>query len=284
MFAVGGKEEEVLICLQQEDRRIQRKDGGGENLPIGFEVLKVSSSRKLKKQKNTQSHVLLKAWKSHPSRRPAGGGEPPQPGAVRGGAGGQLRLHGLPQRDAEGHSGPRALRGAAHHLPAGRHWTLPAATLLPFPRQAQVGGTGKSQNATHKPSPPQPLEHAFHLHRELREDLPSPSAFQCFLPQPTVVTTVHLRRASGLSPPKHTGQSGDRSIDQDSFDPNLIGRVLFLSGRSSRCLRHSAMRGRHHQDASVQRAGKPRVQPQSHLLQEIPRHTHLYRGTHTHTY
>lgn len=44
MFEVRGKEEEMLICLQQEDRRIQRKDGGGENLPIGFEVLKVSSS------------------------------------------------------------------------------------------------------------------------------------------------------------------------------------------------------------------------------------------------
>uniref|UniRef100_A0A3B4VFM8 Calpain-5-like n=1 Tax=Seriola dumerili TaxID=41447 RepID=A0A3B4VFM8_SERDU len=45
MFEVGGKEEEVLICLQQEDRRIQRKDGGGENLPIGFEVLKVEVNR-----------------------------------------------------------------------------------------------------------------------------------------------------------------------------------------------------------------------------------------------
>ncbi len=44
MFEVRDKEEEVLICLQQEDRRIQRKDGGGENLPIGFEVLKVSGS------------------------------------------------------------------------------------------------------------------------------------------------------------------------------------------------------------------------------------------------
>lgn len=43
MFEMRGKEKEVLICLQQEDRRIQRKDGGGENLPIGFEVLKVSS-------------------------------------------------------------------------------------------------------------------------------------------------------------------------------------------------------------------------------------------------
>lgn len=44
MFEVRSQEEEVLICLQQEDRRIRRKDGGGENLPIGFEVLKVSSS------------------------------------------------------------------------------------------------------------------------------------------------------------------------------------------------------------------------------------------------
>ena len=42
MFEVQGKEDEVLICLQQEDRRIKRKDGGGENLPIGFEVLRVS--------------------------------------------------------------------------------------------------------------------------------------------------------------------------------------------------------------------------------------------------
>lgn len=47
----------------------------------------------------------------------------------------------------------------------------------------------------------------YFLCRELREDLPSPSAFQCFLPQPTVVTTVHLRRASGLSSPKQTGCS-----------------------------------------------------------------------------
>lgn len=42
MFELGGREEEeVLICLQQEDRRIHRKHGRGENLPIGFEVLKV---------------------------------------------------------------------------------------------------------------------------------------------------------------------------------------------------------------------------------------------------
>ncbi|XP_068569436.1 calpain 5-like isoform X2 [Cebidichthys violaceus] len=45
MFEVRGKEQEVLICLQQADRRIQRKDGGGDNLPIGFEVLKVEVNR-----------------------------------------------------------------------------------------------------------------------------------------------------------------------------------------------------------------------------------------------
>uniref|UniRef100_A0A3P8SIT5 Si:dkey-19b23.13 n=1 Tax=Amphiprion percula TaxID=161767 RepID=A0A3P8SIT5_AMPPE len=45
LFEVRGKEEEVLICLQQEDRRIRRKNGGGENLPIGFEVLKVEVNR-----------------------------------------------------------------------------------------------------------------------------------------------------------------------------------------------------------------------------------------------
>uniref|UniRef100_A0A3B5KVA5 Si:dkey-19b23.13 n=1 Tax=Xiphophorus couchianus TaxID=32473 RepID=A0A3B5KVA5_9TELE len=45
MFEVQSKEEEVLICLQQEDRRVLKKNGGGENLPIGFEVLKVEANR-----------------------------------------------------------------------------------------------------------------------------------------------------------------------------------------------------------------------------------------------
>lgn len=42
MFEVGGDGDEVLISLQQEDRRMKRKEGRGENLPIGFEVLRVS--------------------------------------------------------------------------------------------------------------------------------------------------------------------------------------------------------------------------------------------------
>lgn len=41
MFEVQGEGDEVLICLQQEDKRMQRKEGKGENLPIGFEVLRV---------------------------------------------------------------------------------------------------------------------------------------------------------------------------------------------------------------------------------------------------
>lgn len=41
MFELEGEGDEVLICLQQEDRRMKRREGGGENLPIGFEVLRV---------------------------------------------------------------------------------------------------------------------------------------------------------------------------------------------------------------------------------------------------
>uniref|UniRef100_A0A087XZ47 Si:dkey-19b23.13 n=1 Tax=Poecilia formosa TaxID=48698 RepID=A0A087XZ47_POEFO len=47
------------------------------------------------------------------------------------------------------------------------------------------------------------------LRRELKEELPTPSLFQCFLPQPAVVTTIHLRRASGLKPPKQTATAPD---------------------------------------------------------------------------
>ncbi|XP_028330368.1 calpain-5 isoform X2 [Gouania willdenowi] len=45
MLEVRGKEEELLMCLQQEDRRMWRKTGSGENLPIGFEVLRVEVNR-----------------------------------------------------------------------------------------------------------------------------------------------------------------------------------------------------------------------------------------------
>ncbi|KAM9425380.1 calpain-5 [Pholidichthys leucotaenia] len=145
MFEVRGKEEEVLICLQQEDRRIWRKNGRGENLPIGFEVLKVEVNRCSRVQR-----VVEQAASSI-----------------------YMDSRSVTLRTT---------------LAPGRYVVLPT-TFLP-------GITGHFLLRL--------LCHAHVRLRELREDVPSPSVLQCFLPQPTVVTTVHLRRASGLSPPKQT--------------------------------------------------------------------------------
>lgn len=41
--------------------------------------------------------------------------------------------------------------------------------------------------------------------RELKEELPARSVWQCCFPEPSAVTTVHLLKASGLSHPKQTG-------------------------------------------------------------------------------
>ncbi|XP_028284956.1 calpain-5 isoform X2 [Parambassis ranga] len=142
MFEVRGKEEEVLICLQQEDRRIWRKNGGGENLPIGFEVEVNRCSR-------VQSVVEQAASSIYMDSRSV------------------------------------TLRAT---LAPGRYVVLPT-TFLP-------GSTGRFLIRL--------FSHSHIRLRELREDLPAGSVFQCFLPQPTVVTTVHLRRASGLNPPKQT--------------------------------------------------------------------------------
>ncbi|XP_008300315.1 calpain-5 [Stegastes partitus] len=143
MFEVQGKEEEVLICLQQEDRRIRRKNGGGENLPIGFEVLKVEVNR----CSRVQCVVEQAASSVYMDSRSV------------------------------------TLRGT---MTPGRYVVLPT-TFLP-------GVTGRFLLRL--------FSHSHVRLRELREDLPSPSVLHCFLPQPTIVTTVHLRRASGLSPPK----------------------------------------------------------------------------------
>uniref|UniRef100_A0A665WQG5 Si:dkey-19b23.13 n=1 Tax=Echeneis naucrates TaxID=173247 RepID=A0A665WQG5_ECHNA len=151
MFEVRGSEEEVMICLQQEDRRIRRKDGGGENLPIGFEVLKVEVNR----CSRVQCVVEQAASSVYMDSRSV------------------------------------TLRAT---LAPGRYVALPT-TFRP-------GAIGHFLLRLFSRS---------HVRlRELREDLPSPSGFQCFLPQPTVVTTVHLCRASGLSLPKQTGHSGHR--------------------------------------------------------------------------
>lgn len=40
-FEVKKAEDEVLICLQQKDRRARPKEGKGENLAIGFDIHRV---------------------------------------------------------------------------------------------------------------------------------------------------------------------------------------------------------------------------------------------------
>lgn len=87
-----------------------------------------------------------------------------------------------------------------------------------------------------------------------------------------------------ISPWKYLKMHFSRALEyklQPVSSKHLV--VLCVAAHSSRCLRHTAMWEWHHKDAGIQCRGKPRVQPQSHLLQEIPRRTHLYRGL-THSY
>lgn len=43
MFDVKKPEDEVLICLQQKDRRARLREGRGENLAIGFDIHRVGA-------------------------------------------------------------------------------------------------------------------------------------------------------------------------------------------------------------------------------------------------
>lgn len=45
VFDVKKVEDKVLISLQQQDQRIYKKDGKGDNFPIGFEIFKVELNR-----------------------------------------------------------------------------------------------------------------------------------------------------------------------------------------------------------------------------------------------
>uniref|UniRef100_H3CN15 Si:dkey-19b23.13 n=1 Tax=Tetraodon nigroviridis TaxID=99883 RepID=H3CN15_TETNG len=191
MFELGGsEEEEVLICLQQEDRRIHRKHGGGENLPIGFEVLKVEvnrSSRVQRVEEKAASSVYMD-------------------------------------------SRSVTLRAA---LAPGRYVILPT-TFLP-------GATGRFLLRV--------FCHAPVRLRELREDLPPPWWFRCFLPQPAVVTTVHLRRASGLSSPKRPGSAPGVYAVVRCENHAVRSRVLRAEGNPEFNLR--AIFYRRHPDAHI---------------------------------
>uniref|UniRef100_A0A8C1TJJ9 Si:dkey-19b23.13 n=1 Tax=Cyprinus carpio TaxID=7962 RepID=A0A8C1TJJ9_CYPCA len=145
LFELVGDGAEVLICLQQEDRRMKRREGSGENLPIGFEVLRVEVNRVCRVQclcEQAASSVYMDSRSV------------------------TLRVT----------------------LGPGRYVILPT-TFLP-------GSTGRFL-----------LRFFSHSHvrlRELKEELPARSVWQCCFPEPSAVTTVHLLKASGLSHPKQT--------------------------------------------------------------------------------
>ncbi|XP_048885837.1 calpain-5-like isoform X1 [Brienomyrus brachyistius] len=143
MFEVQGEGDEVLICLQQEDKRMQRKEGKGENLPIGFEVLRVEVNR-------------------------------------------ETRVRCLGEQAASSvymDSRSVALRVT---LGPGRYALLPTTF--------QPGATGRFLLRV--------MSHSHIRLRELTDEIPGPSVRQCWGAPVTMVTTVHLRRASGLSLPK----------------------------------------------------------------------------------
>ncbi|KGL73760.1 Calpain-5 [Tinamus guttatus] len=53
IFDVKKTEDKVLVSLQQEDRRRYKKEGKGESIPIGFEILKVEDNRRYRLHKLT---------------------------------------------------------------------------------------------------------------------------------------------------------------------------------------------------------------------------------------
>ncbi|XP_019395947.1 PREDICTED: calpain-6 [Crocodylus porosus] len=53
VFDIKKAEDKVLISLQQQDRRMYRKDGKGDNFPTGFEIFKVEDNREYRIHKLT---------------------------------------------------------------------------------------------------------------------------------------------------------------------------------------------------------------------------------------
>ncbi|NXN03062.1 CAN5 protein, partial [Sylvia borin] len=63
LFDVKKAEDKVLVSLQQEDRRKYKKEGKGDNITIGFEILKVEDNRRYRLHKLTvQERVATSAY------------------------------------------------------------------------------------------------------------------------------------------------------------------------------------------------------------------------------
>ncbi|TSL34648.1 Calpain-6 [Bagarius yarrelli] len=170
MFELGGEGDEVLICLQQEDRRIKRREGGGENLPIGFEVLRVEVNRVNRVQCFTEQAASSVYMDSRSIT---------------------LRVT----------------------LEPGRYALLPTTF--------QPGVTGRFLLRL--------FSHTRVKLRELKEELPFCSLWQCCVPQPCAVVTVHLHRASTLSQPKHPAPDVYAVI---KCEENTIKTRVFKKDRS----------------------------------------------------
>ncbi|XP_053229806.1 calpain-6 isoform X2 [Podarcis raffonei] len=53
VFDVKKSQDKVMICLQQKDKRIYKREGKGDNLVIGFEIFKVEANREYRMHKVT---------------------------------------------------------------------------------------------------------------------------------------------------------------------------------------------------------------------------------------
>ncbi|KAM6413596.1 calpain-6 [Rhynochetos jubatus] len=63
IFDVKKTEDKVLVSLQQEDRRKYKKEGKGDSIPIGFEILKVEDNRSYRLHKLTvQERVATSSY------------------------------------------------------------------------------------------------------------------------------------------------------------------------------------------------------------------------------
>lgn len=100
VFDVKKLEDEVLICLQQKEKRATPKEGKGENLAIGFDIHRVGTNCASHFEVAGCHRALLK------TSRPAGGAQQEVPYALGPAESGGLHLHQLslrlPQEGAEG--------------------------------------------------------------------------------------------------------------------------------------------------------------------------------------
>ncbi len=103
VFDVKKVEDEVLICLQQKEKRATPKEGKGENLAIGFDIHRVDTHTHIT---HTSMNISGGQTSATASPHPAGGAKQEVPYALSPAESSGLYLHQLalrlPQEGAEG--------------------------------------------------------------------------------------------------------------------------------------------------------------------------------------